>query len=619
MVNGSIGISIYNFRTKKMLCIWVSIILGLVNGTLDELGEFEKMMAEPKDRSRWVDPLDMGMRDMKHRECHEFVNKLDMCEDRLKNCLKDVEKMSLTLQNNNSSVIETNEESKSNKEISEIFLKRHVSHLIQKLNLEGSRRAHLNVEIVLSSFDVKTLIEFTSQSSSVHAVDVDNILRNFVRSYTTYEKSPLLDILKEQISSFRDPLLVMLLSICLSYTLFIIFRKLSLFKILSMILLVSVTWHWVHMYKAIWASKHTKLMQNIEIPPECKPQDMTWFQTLQSTASSMINRVDKCEEYHKAMLVDPIYEVNPLTAMVDLTTTLLLHPLSSLGKEIGSMFNGLLGEVPFLWKLPVLLVFLIFILFFMVLLAGYEIRLPFFLGKIGPANSGIKDKHLEKEIDHLKSVIQSLTNSEVKKELSHVAVKALNDYQTSGVEELAPLGYECHERTHVTKVTASNKEKGGNDLVLSTVEVYNNGEVKKSALPTEVHNPIDSVQQVRLLKSSSEVNDGAVSGEIKGTTRKNLILTPVKSRVVSKPDSFHPTESSGSESEILDLTKKDIRKSPTKSLSVRGCQNPRSTKFEWIVDNDDVDSNEVEIDKYSSIEVQSEFLSKVENVFNDEM
>ena len=238
-----------------MLCIWLSIILGLVNGTSDELGEFEKMMAEPKDRSRykqtfltfptlhyrWVDPLDMGMRDMKHRDCHELRNKIDMCEDRLKDCLKDVEKMSLTLQNNNSSVAKTNQESKSNKEISEIFLKRHVSNLVQKLNLEGSRRAHLSVEIVLSSFDVKTLIEFTSQSSSVHAVDVDNILRTFVRSYTTYEKSPLLDTLKvehichyarkkecfqfqEQISSFRDPLLVMLLSICLSHTLFNIFR-----------------------------------------------------------------------------------------------------------------------------------------------------------------------------------------------------------------------------------------------------------------------------------------------------------------------------------------------------------------------------------------------------------
>ena len=32
----------------------------------------------------------------------------------------------------------------------------------------------------------------------------------------------------------------------------------------------------------------------------------------------------------QAILVDPIYEVNPLTALVDLATKLLLHPLSRL-------------------------------------------------------------------------------------------------------------------------------------------------------------------------------------------------------------------------------------------------------------------------------------------------
>ena len=66
-----------------------------------------------------------------------------------------------------------------------------------------------------------------------------------------------------------------------------------------MILLVSVTWHWVHMYKATWATKHSKLMQSVEIPPECRPQDMTWFQTIQSSASALVSSVDKCEEYHK--------------------------------------------------------------------------------------------------------------------------------------------------------------------------------------------------------------------------------------------------------------------------------------------------------------------------------
>ena len=72
-------------------------------------------------------------------------------------------------------------------------------------------------------------------------------------------------------------------------------------------------------------------------------------QTLQSGARGLYSSVDRCQEYHKvplacscsssarapnhplllqAIMVDPVYEVNPLTALVDLSTKLLLHPLS---------------------------------------------------------------------------------------------------------------------------------------------------------------------------------------------------------------------------------------------------------------------------------------------------
>ena len=79
----------------------------------------------------------------------------------------------------------------------------------------------------------------------------------------------------------------------------------------------------------------------------------------------------------------------------------------SLGKEVGSMFTGLLGEVPLLWKVPVLLLFVILLMFVMILFAGYEVRLPLFLGKIGPANngSGTENTALQQQISELKSMI----------------------------------------------------------------------------------------------------------------------------------------------------------------------------------------------------------------------
>ena len=82
------------------------------------------------------------------------------------------------------------------------------------------------------------------------------------------------------------------------------------------------------LYKKAWAAKHATLVKDSSVPPECRPQDMTWLQSLQFTARSAFTREDRCGRYHEAIMVDPLYEVNPLTALVDLTSNLLLVPLS---------------------------------------------------------------------------------------------------------------------------------------------------------------------------------------------------------------------------------------------------------------------------------------------------
>lgn len=573
----------------RLVCL--AILLGLVWGRVEELDEFERMMAEPKDRTGWVDPLDMGMYDSKQDNCPELVDRLARCEKDLVVSQRNMEKMAQNVLNSNTTTVKPVVESKpvQVKTASEIFLKRHVSQLISRLGLRSSSVAHLKVEIFLTPFEVQTLENFVSPQSTVHAVDVDHILSSFVKSYDTYEISPWLDVLKEKISSLKDPLLVLCMSLALVYVTLTVFRRLAPFKVFLMILLVSVTWHWVHMYKATWATKHSKLMQSVEIPPECRPQDMTWFQTIQSSASALVSSVDKCEEYHKAILVDPIYEVNPLTALVDLSTKLLLHPLSSLGKEVGSMFTGLLGEVPLLWKVPVLLVFVILLMFVMILFAGYEVRLPLFLGKIGPANVPSKDNlALEQQITELKSMITNIKSHNLAVDgssencLEFDSRKSSVTRQVSGIEELVPLGYDCHEKSHLAE-----------DIKQRKCETPRKEKLKKS-----------------------------------------LILTPVKGRVMSQPDLFHKQINSesgdqSSENQVLDLTRKrsdSFPKSPVKSLVVKDFDSPKSTKFEWV-SSEDVDDNEeieartvckdmlIDEDDRSEPSQSSEFLNKVEDLF----
>jgi len=405
-------------------------------------------------------------------------------------------------------------------------------------------------------------------------------------------------------SSMKDPLLVVLLSIALLYVMVTGLRRLPAFHVFWIILLLSVCWHWVHLYKATWASKHSKLMQSTEIPAECRPQEMTWYQTIQASATSLVSSVDKCEEYHKAMLVDPIYEVNPATALVDLVTKIILHPLSSLGKEVGSMFTGLLGEVPLLWKVPVLLLFVILLMFVMILFAGYEVRLPLFLGKIGPASNGSKTENIAllNQISELKSMIRMMNSGSNALEGGEVRYLELKNIkktsvtrQASGVEDLVPLGYDCHEKTHAVA------EEGNQDQVLSL----------DPGTPRRV-----KVHQKR-------------------------ILTPVKTRVMSQPDLFQKNivsdlgETASADNLVLDLTRKRSdsfpSKSPVKSLLVKNCESPKSTKFEWISTNEVPEEDgsslvtkellfeEGESQESStndvSVEPSDNFLNKVEELF----
>jgi len=270
------------------------------------------------------------------------------------------------------------------------------------------------------------------------------------------------------------------------------------------------------------------------------------------------------------------------------------------------MFTGLLGEVPLLWKVPVLLLFVILLMFVMILFAGYEVRLPLFLGKIGPASNGSKTENiaLQRQISELTSMITMMKSGSIALEGGEERCLELKNIkktsvtrQVSGVEDLVPLGYDCHEKTHAVA------EEGNQDQVLS----LDPGTPRRAKL-----------QQKR-------------------------ILTPVKARVMSQPDLFQKNivsdlgETASADNLVLDLTRKRSdsfpSKSPVKSLLVKNCESPKSTKFEWIstdeVPEEDGSSlvtkellfeeGEGESQEFStndlSVEPSDNFLNKVEELF----
>ena len=216
------------------------------------------------------------------------------------------------------------------------------------------------------------------------------------------------------------------------------------------------------------------------------------------------------------------------------------------------MFAGLLEVVPFFWALPILAGFLLLLMFIMILTAGYRVRLPLFLGEIGPAavedrNNVANNLALEQEIKNLRKMLGNMT-------LQNQAIESTSgsnsNNSSSGIEEIKPLGYDCKSGSHSAVDEADSAQASATQLALTLT-------------PSRRRN-------------------------------REVLLTPVKARVMSQPDIFQrpsdPLQREDQE-DIVDLSMPFKRsdsfpKSPQKSLSVQSCHDVKNTTFEWITSDE---------------------------------
>jgi len=394
-----------------------------------------------------------------------------------------------------------------------------------------------------------------------------------------------------------------------------------------------ICWHWFRMYKAAWALKHSKLLQSTNVPPECRPEEMTWLQTFETSGRSMFTSVDRCDEYHKAIHVDPIYEVNPLMAVVDLLTNLFFHPLASLGPSIGAMFSGLLEAVPTVWKVPVLILFVLLIMFVMILMSGYQIRLPLFLGEIGPAPANPSVSGASKEIQELKELLlqyqmQNLTLTDRK--MSAPVTRLEYDRQNSGVEELLPIESEeqSTERLHVgtprKNVVLESEDVRPKEVMREQLYI---GTPRKNNLTKKSGVPLTPVKASVLIKpeilSSRKPEDMKTNGDLLASPPCEVLDLTSKKRSSQDGDAENlpqtPTR------KAVDLSSKNSQdgdaenfpQTPTRKLIVEGFNggSPRGTKFKWT--SSEADSLDFLDDAVEIVEddESSNFLDKVETVF----
>ena len=175
------------------LLLVLSVILG--GGGADDMDDFERMMQQPRDRSNWNDPHDMGLWDSRPapETCRGFEEKQKQCESDLANCQNDLQIAKEKALENCSELQDLNQKTPAEPDV---FLRRFTRHLVNKLQLNPEQDAHLKVEIALDKFKILTLLNFLSPQSNTNQVDVDEILTSFIKGVDSYETSPFVDFIK---------------------------------------------------------------------------------------------------------------------------------------------------------------------------------------------------------------------------------------------------------------------------------------------------------------------------------------------------------------------------------------------------------------------------------------
>jgi len=94
-------------------------------------------------------------------------------------------------------------------------------------------------------------------------------------------------------------------------------------------MVLSVVWKWVHMVKEKEVEKYGSIMKQGSNKGSCETSKWTIF------GSSDKN----CLEYHKAALINAFWEVNPLDALSETITLVIVRPLGPIGENLGKFFQ----------------------------------------------------------------------------------------------------------------------------------------------------------------------------------------------------------------------------------------------------------------------------------------
>lgn len=130
----------------------------------------------------------------------------------------------------------------------------------------------------------------------------------------------------------------------------------ALFLVLCMIM--TLPWEWVRLYQIEVAKKMAVLSEGF--PNNCNSENLSLWGSFKVWLSwHFAWESDSCENYHRALVVDPFWEVTPLMAVSSVVGRIIVHPLEHISQTLGRSLRNIMKEVPGQWQPIVFLLMLI--------------------------------------------------------------------------------------------------------------------------------------------------------------------------------------------------------------------------------------------------------------------
>jgi hypothetical protein len=158
-------------------------------------------------------------------------------------------------------------------------------------------------------------------------------------------------------------------------------------RIIFLGFLVSVVWNYISLYQEEVAVQYMTQMKTQ--PAGCMEDTLTWTTALRTFFSSIFTfhtrDSDPCFKYASSVIINPIWKITPMSALLTTISQLFIHPATELAKGINKIMREMFLELPLFVVYYGSLIATYLATIVCIMKCAYAINIPFLFSFTPPA------------------------------------------------------------------------------------------------------------------------------------------------------------------------------------------------------------------------------------------